>query len=149
MTEPAPPADPARPGSNYDPAWLDAVRFDAQGLVCAIAQDAATGRVLMVAWMNREALAETVATGRAVYWSRSRKALWRKGESSGHGQRVREIRLDCDGDAVLMLIEQQGGIACHTGRQSCFFKVLEDGVWQARDPVLKSPEEIYGSGRKP
>jgi len=146
MTENSTASSGQGPGSNYDLGWLGEVRFDTQGLVCAIAQDAATGRVLMVAWMNREALAETVATGRAVYWSRSRQALWRKGESSGHGQRVCEIRLDCDGDAVLMLIEQHGGIACHTGRQSCFYRVLQDGVWQSTDPVLKSPEEIYGSG---
>jgi phosphoribosyl-AMP cyclohydrolase len=130
--------------SNFDTAWLDAVSFDDRGLVCAIAQDAASGRVLMVAWMNRDALAETAATGRAVYWSRSRGRLWRKGESSGHGQRVREIRLDCDGDAVLLMVEQAGGIACHTGRQSCFYQVLEDGVWFAGDPVLRSPEDIYG-----
>lgn len=134
------------PGSNYSTGWLDAVRFDAQGLVCAIAQDAASGRILMVAWMNREALAETAATGRAVYWSRSRRTLWRKGEESGHSQRVREIRLDCDGDAVLLLVDQAGGIACHTGRQSCFFQVLDDGRWEVRDPVLKSPRDIYGPG---
>ncbi|NBS65419.1 MAG: phosphoribosyl-AMP cyclohydrolase [Betaproteobacteria bacterium] len=123
--------------------WLDDVRWDAAGLVPAIAQDATSGRVLMVAWMNREALAETEATGRAVYWSRSRGRLWRKGEESGHSQRVHEIRLDCDGDVVLLAIEQTGGIACHTGRQSCFFSRLEAGRWVAVDPVLKDPELIY------
>jgi phosphoribosyl-AMP cyclohydrolase len=123
--------------------WLDEVRWDAAGLVPAIAQDATSGRVLMVAWMNREALAETEATGRAVYWSRSRGRLWRKGEESGHSQRVHEIRLDCDGDVVLLAIEQTGGIACHTGRQSCFFSRLEAGRWVAVDPVLKDPELIY------
>lgn len=123
--------------------WLDEVRWDAAGLVPAIAQDATSGRVLMVAWMNREALAETEATGRAVYWSRSRGRLWRKGEESGHSQRVHEIRLDCDGDVVLLVIEQTGGIACHTGRQSCFFSRLEAGRWVAVDPVLKDPELIY------
>ncbi|MFZ9507818.1 MAG: phosphoribosyl-AMP cyclohydrolase [Burkholderiaceae bacterium] len=123
--------------------WLDEVRWDAAGLVPAIAQDATSGRILMVAWMNREALAETEATGRAVYWSRSRGRLWRKGEESGHSQRVHEIRLDCDGDVVLLAIEQTGGIACHTGRQSCFFSRLEAGRWVAVDPVLKDPELIY------
>ena len=123
--------------------WLDDVRWDAAGLVPAIAQDATSGRILMVAWMNREALAETEATGRAVYWSRSRGRLWRKGEESGHSQRVHEIRLDCDGDVVLLAIEQTGGIACHTGRQSCFFSRLEAGRWVAVDPVLKDPELIY------
>ena len=124
-------------------AWLDEVRWDAAGLVPAIAQDAASGRVLMVAWMNRESLAETAATGRAVYWSRSRGRLWRKGEESGHAQRVRELRLDCDGDVVLLQVEQEGGIACHTGRESCFFSRLVDGRWVPVDPVLKDPETIY------
>ena len=123
--------------------WLDEVRWDPAGLVPAIAQDAASGRVLMVAWMNREALAETVAGGRAVYWSRSRGRLWRKGEESGHVQQVREIRLDCDGDVVLLAVDQVGEIACHTGRQSCFFSRFEDGRWVAVDPVLKDPELIY------
>jgi phosphoribosyl-AMP cyclohydrolase len=123
--------------------WLDAIRWDPAGLVPAIAQDAETGRVLMVAWMNREALAETVATGRAVYWSRSRGRLWRKGEESGHSQQVLEIRLDCDGDVVLLAVDQVGEIACHTGRQSCFFNRLEDGRWVAVDPILKDPELIY------
>jgi len=128
---------------NTPEAWLDEVRWDAAGLVPAIAQDAKTGRVLMVAWMNREALAETVASGRAVYWSRSRSRLWRKGEESGHSQHVHEIRLDCDGDVVLLAVEQAGDIACHTGRQSCFFSRLEAGRWVAIDPVLKDPELIY------
>ncbi|MBX3591276.1 MAG: phosphoribosyl-AMP cyclohydrolase [Burkholderiaceae bacterium] len=126
-----------------DGAWLDEVRFDADGLVPAIAQEASSDRILMVAWMNREALAETVATGRAVYWSRSRGRLWRKGEESGHAQAVREVRLDCDGDVVLLKVEQVGGIACHTGRHSCFFRRLEDKRWVVVDPVLKDPESIY------
>ncbi|MFZ5555454.1 MAG: phosphoribosyl-AMP cyclohydrolase [Pseudomonadota bacterium] len=127
--------------------WLDEVRWDAAGLVPAIAQDHATGRVLMVAWMNREALAETARSGRAVYWSRSRGRLWRKGEESGHVQQVKAVRLDCDGDVVLLAVEQAGGIACHTGRERCFFRVLKDGRWQETDPVLKDPGEIYGKGR--
>ncbi len=125
-------------------AWLDAVRWDATGLVPVIAQDAGSGRVLMVAWMNREALAATRARGEAVYWSRSRGALWHKGESSGHVQRVREIRTDCDRDVLLLRVEQAGGIACHTGRESCFFRRLQDGDWRDVEPVLKSPDEIYG-----
>ena len=129
--------------ANTSEDWLDEVRWDTAGLVPAIAQDAKTGRVLMVAWMNREALAETVASGRAVYWSRSRSRLWRKGEESGHSQHVHEIRLDCDGDVVLLAVEQAGDIACHTGRQSCFFSRLEAGRWVAIDPVLKDPELIY------
>lgn len=128
---------------NLSDAWLDAVRWDAAGLVTAIAQEVGSERILMVAWMNREALAQTAATGRAVYWSRSRGRLWRKGEESGHVQRVRELRLDCDGDVILMKVEQQGGIACHTGRHSCFFSRLEDGQWVAVDPVLRDPETIY------
>jgi phosphoribosyl-AMP cyclohydrolase len=130
-----------------DSAWLDAVHFDAAGLVPAIAQDHATGRVLMVAWMNREALAETARSGRAVYWSRSRGRLWRKGEESGHVQHVKAVRLDCDGDVVLLAVEQAGGIACHTGRERCFFRELKDGRWQDTDPVLKDPAAIYGKGR--
>lgn len=124
-------------------AWLNKVNWSADGLVTAVAQDAATGRVLMVAWMDREALRRTAASGEAVYWSRSRKKLWHKGEESGHVQKVKEIRLDCDGDVVLLQVEQQGGIACHTGRASCFFSRLEDGQWVETDPVLKAPEEIY------
>jgi len=131
------------PGGNLSAAWLDAVRWDAAGLVTAIAQEVGSDRILMVAWMNRDALAETAATGRAVYWSRSRRRLWRKGEESGHVQRVREIRLDCDGDVVLLRVEQEGGIACHTGRHSCFFSRLEDGRWVVTDPVLRDPESIY------
>ena len=127
-----------------DDAWLDEIAWDERGLVPAIAQEAFTNRVLMVAWMNREALRETVATGQAVYWSRSRKRLWRKGEESGHQQRLRELRVDCDADVVLLKVDQVGGIACHTGRHNCFFRRLEDGRWVETDPVLKSSSEIYG-----
>ena len=134
-------------GSNYDPAWLDEVAFDDRGLICALAQDCTTRRILMVAWMNREALAETAATGRAVYFSRSRQKLWRKGEESGNTQRVNSIRLDCDGDVVLLEIEQHGGIACHTGRESCFYRRLDDGVWTMTDEPLKSPEALYGKSK--
>jgi phosphoribosyl-AMP cyclohydrolase len=123
--------------------WLDEVLWDAQGLVPAIAQDAKTGEVLMFAWMNREALALTAETGHAVYWSRSRGRLWHKGEESGHTQRVLELRVDCDQDVVLLKIEQVGGIACHTGRRSCFFNRLETSGWQDVEPVLKDPKEIY------
>jgi phosphoribosyl-AMP cyclohydrolase len=125
-------------------SWLDAVKWNADGLVPAIAQDAASGKVLTLAWMNREALAATAAEGRAVYWSRSRRKLWRKGEESGHVQRVKDIRLDCDGDTVLLLIEQVGGIACHTGRERCFYQQLKGGRWVEAEPVLKSEQEIYG-----
>ncbi|MCK9389431.1 MAG: phosphoribosyl-AMP cyclohydrolase [Sulfuritalea sp.] len=124
-------------------SWLDAIRWDAQGLLPAIAQDAATGEVLMFAWMNREALALTAESGHAVYWSRSRGKLWHKGEESGHTQRVIEMRVDCDKDVVLMKIEQIGGIACHTGRRSCFFSRLETSGWRDVEPVLKDPKEIY------
>jgi phosphoribosyl-AMP cyclohydrolase len=134
---PRPPADASAQ------AWLDAVRFDAAGLVTAIAQEAGSGRILMVAWMTREALAETARSGQAVYWSRSRGRLWRKGEASGHAQSVREIRLDCDGDVVLLEVEQAGGIACHTGRHSCFFSRLVEGRWVVVEPVLRDPESIY------
>jgi phosphoribosyl-AMP cyclohydrolase len=123
--------------------WLADVRFDADGLVPVIAQDAASGRVLMVAWANHEALTETAHTRKAVYWSRSRGRLWRKGEESGHTQQVAEIRLDCDGDVVLYAVEQAGGIACHTGRASCFFRRLVDDRWETVDPVLQDPELIY------
>jgi phosphoribosyl-AMP cyclohydrolase len=126
------------------PPWLDAVRWNADGLVPAIAQDATTLRVLTLAWMNREALQRTAATGEVHYWSRSRGKLWRKGESSGHVQRVREVRLDCDDDAILVLVEQIGGIACHTGRERCFYKRLDDGAWHDVEPVLQDPETIYG-----
>ena len=125
--------------------WLEQIKWTADGLVPAIAQDASSGRVLMMAWMNREALQRTVACGEAVYWSRSRKKLWHKGEESGHTQKVKEIRLDCDEDVVLLKIEQTGGIACHTGRQSCFFEELRGGAWIATDPVLKDPREMYGA----
>jgi phosphoribosyl-AMP cyclohydrolase len=124
-------------------SFLDEVPWDEAGLIAAVTQDAATGRVLTVAWMNREALAETVRRGEAVYWSRSRKRLWHKGEESGHVQKVLELRLDCDADALLVKVEQVGGIACHTGRESCFFRRLEDGRWVAADPVLKDPATIY------
>ncbi|GAB4465202.1 MAG: phosphoribosyl-AMP cyclohydrolase [Burkholderiaceae bacterium] len=123
--------------------WLDEIAFDERGLVAVIAQDATTQRVLMVAWANREAIAETAATGQAVYYSRTRGRLWRKGEESGHRQAVREIRLDCDGDVVLYAVDQAGGIACHTGRASCFFRRLDAGAWGIVDPVLKDPELIY------
>lgn len=123
--------------------WLNKVNWSDDGLVTAIAQDAVTGRVLMVAWMDRDALNLTQQKGEAVYWSRSRKKLWHKGEESGHIQKVKEIRLDCDGDVILLQIEQQGGIACHTGRESCFYSRLEHGTWVATDAVLKSPDEIY------
>jgi phosphoribosyl-AMP cyclohydrolase len=125
-------------------SWLDDVKWSDDGLVPAIAQEAQTGTVLTLAWMNREALASTHATGVAHYWSRSRGRLWQKGERSGHVQRVREIRLDCDNDAVLLVVEQQGGIACHTGRHRCFFQRLEDGAWRVVEPVLKDPKAIYG-----
>ena len=125
-------------------AWLDEVRWDSEGLVPAIAQDATSGRVLTLAWMNREALAETVRRGEAVYWSRSRGKLWRKGEESGYVQRVVELRMDCDSDAILLRVEQTGGIACHTGRERCFFHKLEQGKWVPTDPVLRDPSLIYG-----
>lgn len=123
--------------------WLDQVHWNGDGLVPAVSQDADSGRLLTHAWMNREALALTAAEGRAVYWSRSRRRLWRKGEESGHVQRVVEIRLDCDGDAVLLKVRQQEGIACHTGRESCFYRRLETHRWQAIDPVLKDPALMY------
>ncbi len=123
--------------------WLNAVHWDDQGLVPAIAQDATSGDVLMVAWMNRAALEQTVASGEAVYWSRSRGKLWHKGEESGHLQKVREVRLDCDADVILLKVEQVGGIACHTGRVRCFFRRLDQGVWVETDPVLKDPSKIY------
>lgn len=124
--------------------WLDEIQFDEAGLVAAIACDADDGSVLMLAWMNREALAETVQRGEAVYYSRSRGRLWHKGETSGHVQRVRDIRLDCDGDAILLSVEQVGGIACHTGRRRCFYRRLVDGVWEPTDPVKRDPDDIYG-----
>lgn len=127
-------------------AWLDDIKWNADGLVPTVAQEAGSGRVLMVAWMNRDALAETAASGRAVYWSRSRNKLWRKGEESGHEQTVREIRLDCDADVVLLTVEQAGGIACHTGRHSCFFRRLDKDQWVTMDPVLQDPARIYQGG---
>lgn len=123
--------------------WLNKINWSEDGLLPAIAQDAKTGEILMVAWMNRDALKRTVETGEAVYWSRSRKKLWHKGEESGHTQKVVELRLDCDEDVLLMKIEQVGGIACHTGRRSCFFQKLENGRWVSVEPVLKDPHEIY------
>lgn len=132
-------------------AWLKQVQFDDNGLIPAIAQDYQTGVILMVAWMNHEALQETVKSRVAVYWSRSRKKLWRKGEESGHSQKVHEIRLDCDQDVILLKVEQAGGVACHTGRQSCFYFRLdqdegtEELQWNPVEPVLKDPKEIYTS----
>ena len=123
--------------------WLDTIKWAPDGLVPAVAQEAGSGRVLTVAWMNRDALQETVEQKRAVYWSRSRNKLWRKGEESGNVQKVVEVRLDCDADAVLLKVEQAGGIACHTGRESCFFRKLENGKWVTVDPVLKDPSLIY------
>ena len=141
------PRVPAKDGGEMA-AWLDALRWSTDGLVAAIAQDAGSLRVLTLAWMNREALARTLATGEAHYWSRSRSRLWHKGEESGHVQRVREVRLDCDGDAIVLLVEPVGGVACHTGRQSCFWQRLETAAggipeWRIVDPVLHDPEEMY------
>lgn len=127
------------------PDWLDEIRWTDDGLVPAIAQDADNGDILMMAWMNRESLQLTVSEGQAVYWSRSRGKLWRKGESSGHQQLLRDIRLDCDADVILLKVEQKGGIACHTGRRSCFYRTLKDSQWVSVDPVLKDPNAIYGS----
>ena len=126
--------------------WIEQVKWADDGLVAAIAQDAASGKVLTLAWMNREALARTIETGEAHYWSRSRGRLWRKGETSGYVQVVREVRLDCDSDAILLLVEQVGGIACHTGRERCFFQRLENDRWVEVEPVVKDPREIYGHG---
>ena len=123
--------------------WLSQVKWDEQGLVPVIAQDAVSGEVLMFAWMNREALERSAECGEAIYWSRSRRKLWHKGEESGHTQLIREMRMDCDNDVILLKIEQTGGIACHTGRRSCFFQKFGDSVWQAVDPVLKDPKTIY------
>ncbi len=123
--------------------WLDEIKWSEEGLVPAIAQETGTGKMLMMAWMNREALRLTVDTGHAVYWSRSRGKLWHKGEESGHQQVVLDIRIDCDNDVVLLMVEQKGGIACHTGRHNCFFKQLKDNKWVSVDPVLKDPASIY------
>lgn len=133
---------------NY-PAWIEQVAWNADGLVPVVTQEAGSGRLLTQAWMNREALLQTARQGRAIYWSRSRQKLWQKGEESGHLQKVQEIRLDCDNDSLLLVVEQVGGIACHTGRHSCFYQRLalgpdaEQAGWQAVDPVLKAPGEIY------
>jgi len=124
--------------------WLDEIKWDAQGLVPAIAQEAGTGKILMMAWMNREALELTRSSGHAVYWSRSRGKLWHKGEESGHQQEVRSVRIDCDADVVLLEVVQKGGIACHTGRHNCFFRELQDEGWVTVDPILKDPKAIYG-----
>ncbi|MES9990246.1 MAG: phosphoribosyl-AMP cyclohydrolase [Candidatus Thiodiazotropha endolucinida] len=124
-------------------SWLDAVKWDRDGLVPAIAQEVASGKLLMMAWMNAEALRLTKESGHAVYWSRSRKKLWHKGEESGHQQRVQAIRIDCDGDVILLEVEQKGGIACHTGRHNCFYRELQDDVWVEVEPILKDPREIY------
>jgi phosphoribosyl-AMP cyclohydrolase len=140
-TPPIAPPIPALP-------WLKKIQWDENGLVPVIAQEAATGDILMFAWMNREALARTVELGEAVYWSRSRKKLWHKGEESGHVQKVLEIRVDCDEDVVLLKVEQAGGIACHTGRHSCFFQKFENGDWITTDPVLKDPDTMYNPPKK-
>tara|TARA_R110002049_G_scaffold61475_6_gene163816 strand:- start:3675 stop:4076 length:402 start_codon:yes stop_codon:yes gene_type:complete len=123
---------------------LNDIKWSEQGLIPAIAQDWQSGEVLMLAWMNRDALRLTIEEGRAIYWSRSRQALWRKGEESGHVQTLKELRIDCDADTVLMKVEQVGGIACHTGRRACFYRVLEDGTWRVTDEPLKEPADMYG-----
>lgn len=130
-------------------AWLNKLNWTAEGLIPAIIQEAGTGKVLMFAWMNREALKRTAETGEAHYWSRSRKKLWHKGEESGHAQKVAEIRLDCDQDVLLIAVEQIGGIACHTGRHNCFFQKLDGREWTVIDPVLKAPDEIYKEVSRP
>ena len=127
---------------DHTQPWLDALKWDADGMIPAIAQDEG-GRIVMFAWMNRDSLLETLSCGNAVYWSRSRKRLWRKGEESGFFQQIKSIRTDCDGDVLLLTIEQVGGIACHTGRESCFFNELQGDHWVPVDPVLKDPKEIY------
>ncbi|QFY44412.1 phosphoribosyl-AMP cyclohydrolase [Candidatus Methylospira mobilis] len=124
-------------------SWLDEISWTSDGLVPVIAQEAGSGQVLMMAWMNRESMALTVEEGYAVYWSRSRRKLWRKGETSGHSQKVINMRLDCDGDVILLEVEQEGGIACHTGRHHCFYRALNNGAWETVEPVLKEPEIIY------
>lgn len=123
--------------------WIDEIKWDADGLVPAIAQESGSGEVLMMAWMNRDSLLQTAEQGEAVYWSRSRQKLWHKGESSGHVQKVKSIRLDCDADVILLEVEQLGDIACHTGRHRCFYRQLDKNEWVTTDPVLKDPGEIY------
>ena len=126
-------------------SWLDELVFDGDGLIPAVAQETGTGKLLMLAWMNREALCETVRSGRAVYWSRSRQRLWHKGEESGHVQLIKQVRLDCDADVIVLEVEQIGGIACHTGHARCFYRKLDDGVWVETEPVVKEPGDIYDS----
>ena len=123
--------------------WLDEIKWTADGLVPVIAQEVETGQILMFAWMNRESMKLSVETGHAVYWSRSRNKLWHKGEESGNQQIIKDIRIDCDNDVILITVEQRGGIACHTGRHHCFFKKLQNGEWQPTEPVLKDPKEMY------
>lgn len=123
--------------------YIEDILWTSEGLVPAIAQDFSSGRILMMAWMNKDALIETLNTHKAVYWSRSRGKIWRKGETSGHQQVVKEVRLDCDADVIVLMVEQKGGIACHTGRESCFYRVFKDNKWVSTDPVLKDPDEIY------
>jgi len=130
--------------TDANETWLDEIKWSEDGLVPAIAQDAKTGKLLMMAWMNRESLSLTVSEGRAIYWSRSRNRLWRKGEESGNVQNLKDIRLDCDNDVILLSVEQIGGIACHTGRNNCFFKQLQDKTWVNVEPVLKDPKTMYG-----
>jgi phosphoribosyl-AMP cyclohydrolase len=125
------------------PHWLDEIRWNEDGLVTAIAQDVSSGKILMLAWMNRESLLLTATEAYVTYWSRSRQKLWRKGEESGNRQKVLDIRLDCDGDAILLIVEQIGGIACHTGRHNCFYRSLREDEWEIDEPVLKSPELLY------
>ena len=129
--------------SDSTTQWLAEIKFDADGLIPAIAQNADDDSILMVAWMNEDSLKLTIDTGYAVYWSRSRQKLWRKGEESGHQQLIKEVRLDCDGDVLILKVEQLAGIACHTGRANCFYRVLRDGQWHITHPILKDPEEIY------
>ncbi|WP_188150969.1 phosphoribosyl-AMP cyclohydrolase [Teredinibacter waterburyi] len=136
---------PADNTDSHQIAWLDQVKWDSSGLVPAIAQDTGNGDILMMAWMNRESLQLTAEEGIAVYWSRSRGKLWRKGETSGHVQQVQSIKLDCDGDTIVLGVEQVGGIACHTGRRSCFYRTLVDGEWATQSAVLKDPSEMYQS----
>ena len=127
-------------------SWQDEIVWNEQGLVPVIAQDVASGRVLTLAWLNQKALEASIQEGRAVYWSRSRDKLWRKGEESGHIQLIREVRIDCDADAILLVVEQVGGIACHTGRERCFYRIFSNGHWKETDPVLRKPEDIYDNG---